>query len=258
MTPTEAAREIRARAEAVSGYPVHVVEDNTLSTLSNVTIARRGTQFHDVRYNPATTRQPEYLISFQCGFIIRAFEPPPEKRFDITSSDRGQRESASMITQHLRKKGKLPLPEVALSNLQQQMLSGLIIQLRSVPVGIRIDDWLYNEFPAIRDLQQQSALRQLQENSLTLLPQVAEFSPTQIRRASVTMNAAFADYWARLWSEPQLALAYEATGFRSNGLKLLSILDSIPHEPSRDCELIDRWGKELGIENWYAWIPRTN
>ena len=258
MTPTEAERKIRARAEQVSGYTVAVMQDASLPVLSTVSMARGDVTFHTVRYNPATTRQPEYLVSFQCGFIIRAFQPPPEKRFDITSSDRGRRESASIITQHLRKKGKLPLPQEALVNIQQQLYDGLIIQLRSMPIGIRIDEWLYSEFPALREQQHQSALRQLKENALTLSPQVTEFSPSQIRKASVTMNAAFAEFWARLFSEPQLALPYEASGFRANGLELLDMVASIPDDPSRDPELIDRWGSALGLESWYAWIPRTN
>src|SRR5437868_764510 len=127
MTPTEAEREIRARAEQVSGYSVAVTQDASLRVLSTVSIARGGVPFHTVRYNPATTRQPEYLVSFQCGFIIRGFQPSPEKRFDITSSDRGQRESASIITKHLRKKGKLPLPQETLNRIQQQLYSGLIV-----------------------------------------------------------------------------------------------------------------------------------
>jgi hypothetical protein len=258
MTATEAARQIRAQAETISGYPVHVMEDATLRTLSTVTMARGGSQFHIVRYNPSTTRQPEYLVSFQCGFIIRAFEPPPDKRFDITDSERGRRESASLITQHLRKKGKLPLPQEAISNLQQQMLSGLIIQLRSMPVGMRIDLGLFYDFPALREQQRQSALRQLQENSQSLLPQIAEFSPPLIRKANVTMNAAFADLWAKLLDEPQLALPYEAAGYQSNMLELLNISQRIPDEPSRDIELIDAWGKQLGIDRWYEWIPRAN
>lgn len=258
MTPTEAEREILAQAEQVSGYSVAVMQDASLRVLSTVSMARGDVTFHTVRYNPATTRQPEYLVSYQCGFIIRSFQPPAAKRFDISSSERGQRESASIITQHLRKKGKLPLPEEALGNIQQQLYNGLIIQLRSMPIGIRIDEWLYSEFPVLREQQHQSALRQLKENALSLSPQVTEFSPSQIRTASITMNAAFAEFWARLFGEPQLALPYEASGFRPKGMELLDIATCVPDDPSRDPELIDRWGKELGLQNWYAWVPRIN
>jgi uncharacterized protein len=80
VSPTEAEREIRARAEQVSGYTVAVMQDLSLRVLSTVSMARGDVTFHTVRYNPATTRQPEYLVSYQCGFIIRAFLPPPEKR----------------------------------------------------------------------------------------------------------------------------------------------------------------------------------
>ena len=231
---------------------MHVMEDATLPLIATVTLAQPSVPVHVLRYNPALIRHPEYLVCFQCGFIIRAYEVPPDQRYEVVSNERGRREAASLITKHLRKKGKLPLPQDVLASLHEQLLNGLIVQLRSIPIGLRIDRWLYDEYPALKELQKEAAMKQLQDNTTTLRPDIAAFAPNQIHRPSLAMNAAYAEFWARLYEEPQLSLPYKATGQLESGLQLLSLLDAVPSDAAHDRQLIDRWAESLGINNWYT------
>ena len=72
----ETTRSIIALVEEVSAFPVLVSEDPNLQTLAVVRMARGGASAHTITYKPAPSSQPDYLIAYQCGFILRHFAPP--------------------------------------------------------------------------------------------------------------------------------------------------------------------------------------
>jgi hypothetical protein len=76
-------RAIIAKVEQSSGYPILVDEDRSLQTLASVRMARGKAPAHTITYNPSTGSQPDYLIAYQCGFILRLFANPPSERWDF-------------------------------------------------------------------------------------------------------------------------------------------------------------------------------
>ena len=96
---------------------------------------------------------------------------------------------------------------------------------------------------------------QLQENLQVLSPEIKKIAPTKVLKANLTMNAAFAGFWAKHRSDPRLFLPYKAAGFAKAGEELLRVLDEGPADPSGDCRLIDLWSKQLGLTGWYQWRP---
>ena len=53
-----------------------------------------------------------------------------------------------------------------------RIITGLMLQLRSVPVGLRVDRWSTSTYPSLRDLQRTSIERQLGENAQALSTEV--------------------------------------------------------------------------------------
>lgn len=72
----ETTRSIIALVEEVSGFPVLVTEDPSLQTLAVVRMARGDVSVHTIAYKPSADTQPNYLIAYQCGFILRHYAPP--------------------------------------------------------------------------------------------------------------------------------------------------------------------------------------
>ncbi len=72
----ETTRRIIALVEERSGFPVLVSEDPSIQTLAAVRMARGGAAAHTISYRPSPGAQPDYLIAYQCGFILRHFTPP--------------------------------------------------------------------------------------------------------------------------------------------------------------------------------------
>jgi hypothetical protein len=134
------------------------------------------------------------------------------------------------------------------------MYDGLIRQLRSVPVGLRIDDWLRTEFPSL--IPQQDALidNQLRECLAALGPQIRRLAPARLFEANASMNAAFAAFWSDRRGDRLLSTPYRAAGLSERGEALLAVWQEVPADPTHDADLIGRWGHHLGLQGWYEFV----
>ena len=86
MTLREVTRTIIKLVEDVSGCPVIVREDASLKALTASRIARGTNKIHMISFKPSTVSEPDYLICFQCGFILRLFSIPATDRFDFAGT----------------------------------------------------------------------------------------------------------------------------------------------------------------------------
>ncbi|MBI3782938.1 MAG: hypothetical protein HY270_06010 [Deltaproteobacteria bacterium] len=218
-------------------------------------MARGNAPAHTITYNPAAGSAPDYLIAYQCGFILRLFANPLSERWDFAPAAHSREIVHGLLTGPDGPARKLQLAPPAVEKLRDQLFDGLMVQLRSIPVGLRIDAWILRDHQDLAPLQRTAVLRQLQDNQATLAPDVRKIAPTKVYKASVTINAAFACFWARTWDDPALALPYKSAGYDKPGLRLLAIFDEIPADPTNDRRLVDDWATELGLSNWYEWVP---
>ena len=259
MDPTsfrQATRDILELVENSSGYPVYVEPNPEITTPSSMRMARGTQPFHLVSYRPTAGDQPpDYQIAVQCGYILRHFAAPPEDRFDIAPSGKGQREIERMVdvtSPALRQSG---VSAGVAAVFRQQLHDGLVVQLRSIPVGLRIDEWLIQSYPELRPLQKEAVGAQLVEAAGALQSDIRAITPGRVYRASTGMNAAFAAFWARFLDDPSITQPYTKAGLDSLARDLLHIYDDTGDEPSQDRELVDAWAHCLGVAGWYDWVP---
>jgi len=66
--------------EALTGCPVPVSQDASIKNMAVLDIARGPVRLHRIRIHPNFSKEAEYLTCFECGFILRKFAVPPEKR----------------------------------------------------------------------------------------------------------------------------------------------------------------------------------
>jgi hypothetical protein len=135
--------------------------------------------------------------------------------------------------------------------LVEQFFGGIIQQLRSIPVGLRVDGWLRQTYPGLVDQQKTAIDRQLNDNSASLRPDVRQIAPAKIIEANVGMNTAFALFWSRTWNDPLLTIPYKSAGNMAVGEKLMALFDETPDDPAHDKALIDAWGGNVGLTGWY-------
>lgn len=239
----------------VTGRPVVVDIDPSLKLIASARVARGSAPAHLISYNPAISATADYAICFQCGFILRTFAPPADQRFDLGGSWQGRNEMEELLAEHLRQSTLSSLPEEVKSNLRDRMFDGLMRQLRSVPVGLRIDSWISAQYPELARQQRAMIERQLKENMASLGTEVRRLAPARVFDANVGMNSAYAAYWSRAWSDPTQLSPYKAVGTMADGEALLKSFDEIPADPSNDRHLIETWGDRLGLSGWFEFTP---
>jgi len=89
--------------------------------------------------------------------------------------------------------------------------------VRSVPVGIWVDQDLRARFPDLRAAQEQAIRRQVDTQAQVVSPRVREDVPAPALRANCAINAAFAKVWSVEFNEPGWCLPYVVDGSAAGG-----------------------------------------
>lgn len=256
MTLLQVTQNLLKTVETRTGRSV-LLDDRPLggTLLSTTRIARESTPAHVILIDPRGRRQTDYLVAWECLHILRVFNEPTEHRFQLSSTSQGETQARQLVASHLGGGGAAGIPSHAIAGFTKQIYDGLLLQLRSVPTGLRIDAHLSSEYPDLAQQQRAAVLHQLEDNAKTLAPSVSQLIPPKIRRASLAMNATFALFWARTWNDPATVVPYQASGFVHDGQALFDLFLEIPETPAHDRLLIDSWGKRLDLDGWYHLGP---
>jgi hypothetical protein len=247
----DATRKLIAETEQATGFPVAVMEDASLHVMSTVQMAAPNRPGHVVRIHPKAPAGVDYYATYYCRMIQRFFENPPEERFVFGAGEQGRNQIRKLLANsalgNMVSKDQIP-------GICEQLLHGLMIDLRSIPIGLRVDNWIFGEHPDLVEMQKNAAQRQLKENLGSTSDTVRASIPPQIYDATMTINAAYAQFWAEKWNEPELMLSYKASGHAAAGERLLKILHDTPDSGRTDRALIDAWGAALNVTGWYVWL----
>ena len=142
---------------------------------------------------------------------------------------------------------KATLPQIA-----QMTAHWALMNLRSYAIGMRVDQWLADAYPSLREPQAAGMDALQQENLLLLSKRMGNLPIPVFLLGPVAAYALFAD---RLLGKSIYAIPYRAAGVLDLGAELLAISDSTPPGAERDCELVDAWAAAIGMTEWYAWTP---
>lgn len=249
MTPAQAQQHALTSLETIGGKPVVLQESAKLSNHATIRIASASQLAHVLTYHPSVAHELAYLVCFQCGIAERAIRSAPDERFNVASTS----DTYSRVQKLVADKNVIPANMVV--SYSQMIADGLGTQLRSMPIGIRVDRILYEKHPELRDLQRSIAERQLREAAGCLNPSVKEMAPELLYNASVGMNASVALQWSQLWSDDTHLVPYRLSGHVGLGEKLLNSLELIPDEATHDRELVKAWAKLLGVDHLYEIGP---
>lgn len=243
-----ATKDILGLVEKLSGRPVQMLRDDTLNVFSALVTARHGAAYHVLRYRPSNDPL-DYLIAYQAGFLVRMFSCAPDKRFDfVPQSDAGSK------AQELVTLGRRLSPDevTSASQFSSVIAQWAMMNLRTLSIGMRVDSWIHEAYPALRELQGPAMQRMLESNLNVIGQRLGKFS---VPSAFLGIDAAYALFLERLLGAEGLTIPYAAAGALDTGRDLLAIFDNTSAAPDHDCGLVDKWAQRLGMTNWYRWQP---
>ena len=115
------------------------------------------------------------------------------------------------------------LPEAGLRQFADQLCPGLLTQLRSYPVGMRIDRWIHEQYPALHRLQAMSIDGQQRTNAQVLGPKYKAIAPTLVYEANLAMNAAYAIFCDELLGNTAYGVPFRSIRVGRRGSTLLNL-----------------------------------
>jgi hypothetical protein len=234
------------RVEAASGKPVILQSDPKFAGHATIKIATKDQPAHLLLYKPEQESVLPYLVAYECEFALRTIQADPSTQFNLASKPSMQQEVLELMQRHHQGRDDIPIPQLA-----KRFGDGLGLQLRSMPITMRIDKLLHDAHPELTELQHESIDRQLQENMGALNPRSKVIAPDEIIRPNASMNAAFAKFFAGLWTAPMIFAPYVAAGYADAASALLALNEQIPATSDHDRELVDAWAKYTGLDRWF-------
>ena len=151
--------------EAATGQPVTIVEDPELSVAATMRRARASEATHLLRRRggSGSSSDPEvdYLITFQCRMALR----------DVAAEEAAGRRQAFAdlpdVIHRMIAEIQVLYPDMApvkARELGQLMVSGLLLQLRSMGPGMVVDRWIREHCPDLRQGQEAHITSQINGN----------------------------------------------------------------------------------------------
>ena len=142
------------RVESLSGRPVEFRPGSGLSLRATLQMARHGAPAHLLRYR-ATNEPLDYWVAYQAGYALRLFELPADERMDLCGTGETER-----LVDALLRTGQ-PLGDAdraALRRCKHIVAHWALMNLRSFPIGLRIDQWLASEYPSCASCSSQVSM----------------------------------------------------------------------------------------------------
>lgn len=254
MTISPDTQRILEQVEQLTGKPVYLQPESALPTLATAKVARGDAPAHLVTYR-ADAQGADYAIASQLGVVLRIYQTPPDERFDFVINEEGRESVRRSLAGPSGTLTPYKLAEAVVKTATDQMFDGLMTQLRSLPIEMQVGGWLWDAYPGLRDAQERYLATEQTRAAQSLSPQVRAMTPPTVFSANAAMNAAYALFCDRLLGRPLYAVAFRSTGLTDRGQLLLDLWDRTPADAAHDCALVDAWGDDLGLSDWYSWVP---
>lgn len=239
-----------ASAEEATGYRINIDVMDGIQDDARMIAARPGNPFHLIRINSEQKRYADYIVAVQCGMLLILWSDPthvPELVPEQGKCDYwGKKWAAS--------KQLASLPRESATKMGDFYLRGLIQQVYSLPLEIRVARLCFENCPGLREMQEENLTAHLRKLSEVFSPKIRQQIPPDVFDKNVTMSAALAKAWGELVDSRLPVIPYEATGYLEKGEKLLAVIDNLPEKKASNfVKNVDSWADQLGMGSLFRW-----
>lgn len=258
----ETVLERKKEIEARSGFPVQVVEDNSLEYVSAIAQMawRHHREEHVVRYRKKMTAVTPHLIAHELEHISIEEEARRAGRNRHFATTAATREHANKsVGGHIHKLKESGYADEAIKNLISQTTGGICNQLFNCPIDMFVEYRVFENMKGIRPSQFVS-LCELQDEALRTLTnkEIRRITPPLIYRANTALNCANALFVDHLFSGiTDYSLHYRNSEAYQTGRQLfdLWLKKMKTFQPGDEYDLVDEYARILRLSNWYEWRP---
>lgn len=252
--PTPIYQSLIEQIEA-QGYKVNIVEE--VIPIGYAAIRLHGAEESRkilLRVNPKYKAVADHAISQQLMRAIRFLNlPSSDRQFPGMTPDKFK---AAMTDISEDMAELLNSKQIALERyapMIRHLYEGVVVQVTSMPVDIRIEKELKQEMPQLQELQKKSLIKQIQEGTKGLSLETLSILPKKLYTCNALMNYAFFrmidEYIFPV--EKKYFDIFEGIIDPEKGEEMLK--DALNHDLN-DFELMNLWAKKLEIDSWFQWV----
>ena len=232
--------------------PFSIIKKPDLFTTASIKIARKNMASHLLYYKDDKDGILDHLIAHECGHIYRIWGVPPEERKMVYTDDENKHHALSQIGDELLKLTK-EIPMEKLGKIFDMWFHGIISQVTNIPVDMRIETWIFDNYPELRESQISSIDRQMKEGAQVLSKRVKNLTPKKLYDTSNYINCSFAIAMESLLKK-KYTTPYRNTSYIGLGSKLADlVMKSEDRGFNQDIEIINQWTEMLNLKGWYYW-----
>ncbi len=182
--------EILKKVQDLTNKDFDYVFNPKLNVLGKVKIARQKMDHHIIYYRENNSRQLNHIIAHECGHIIRIFESDPSYRVIPYTNSTNYELALKDMKADIEKISKL-LPKSKVDGLIQMLFNGLISQVTNLPVDLKIEEWIYKDYPGLREFQFITLEKQMDDAIAGIDKKIESIIPSKIYNSSHIMNYAY-------------------------------------------------------------------
>lgn len=236
------------KATQISGHGFDIVYDLNLPVSSSVRLAgKEGRERHEIVLR-LPSDENNYLIAWQAAFVLQQFQTPDA---EATHLQPNASQLAAVKAELLDMHPSIPINQR--DAFTDHVIGGVLTQLRSVPLGLLVDIQIHRDYPELHATQKQSLINDVVEH-IACLQLTPDMFPRTLVRANQVMNATQALMVAELFDMPDIFEPYLTVGMEPAARLLLDVCMNQIFDNTTQRQLIDFWGRNLGIDRWYRWL----
>ncbi|WP_084421408.1 tetratricopeptide repeat protein [Algoriphagus vanfongensis] len=247
--------------ESMTGKEIRIEKDDSIPTAATVQIAENHDRpYHLVKFKPSSG--VDHLILHELVHVLyyhQAREIQENQLFIVEGSS--EKKFISGYAKDIRKLEKDGIPAGQISSFMKQLFEGIMRQVFNAPVDLFIEDYIHNNFPALK-AQQFLSLYKLNTEAHQAVsnPRAVELVPNRILSHSKIFNVLGARHADELFG-----LSFESQYDISPSEKVLidKFWDEFieyrdDRQPGEEYELIQHWGEDLKLDEYFKLQPEES
>ncbi|MEI6293898.1 MAG: hypothetical protein WCP36_09445 [Methanomicrobiales archaeon] len=252
----ESTQAILYETEQLTGKSFDFIHNSKLPVRAIVKIARSSMDHHIITYSGTDFSLLNHHIAHECGHIQRYYAAPKENRL-MPVSDGQTHQNAITDIEKYDKNFLKSLPIDLRYQIIPVWINGLIQQVTNLPSDTYIEKWIFDNYPEIRNDQQQSLRQTHTEAIKTLNPKVHSQFPKIIIESSIAMNYAFYKKIDETTGSKYFQ-NYKQSSIRAIGEDLYRCIGDEDRGLVADISISNEWARILQIKDWFKWTDFEN
>ena len=237
---------IAERVEQVTGKEIDFRLKPKLGVRAITSMARQSMDRHVILFNPNEAPHLSHVLAHECARILRMHATPTEHRKVPASTP----ETLRAARDEIRGQAQF-LPAHLRDEMIDMWIHGLITQVTSQPIDVRIEEWLADNYPGLSEEQKRSLRTETRTITANISPDVRSTTPDTIFKRSNALNYAYLDHIGDI-----LERSFESKFREHPEIVALgqTLSDMIEASDISDQELVNRMAAAIDVRHWFVWL----